>query len=98
IRGFVADPSNGQPIVQAQILAIPRTLDPSIVIPNDQSRPDGSFDLRGVAPGSYVLVANGRGPTAVLPLQVGDADVNGVAMAVTRGVRLSGRIVVEGQP
>ena len=58
IRGVVTEPAIGQPVAQAQVLAIPRTSDPSFVIPNDQSRPDGSFDIAGVAPGSYFLVAS----------------------------------------
>jgi hypothetical protein len=99
IRGVVTEPATGQPLVQAQVLAIPRTSDPSFVIPSDQSRPDGSFDIAGVAPGSYLLMANARdGRTGMLPLQVGDANVDNVAIAVTKGFQVSGRIVVEGQP
>ena len=98
IRGVVTEPANGQPVAQAQVLAVPRTSDPSFVIPNDQSRPDGSFDIAGVAPGSYFLFASARGLTGIVPLQVGDANVDNVAIAMTIGFQVSGRIVVEGQP
>jgi carboxypeptidase family protein len=98
IRGFVTDPLKGQPVVEAQILAIPRTSDPAFFIPNDRSRPDGRFDLAGVAPGSYILFASDRGRTGAVALQVGDANVDNVAIAVTGGVQVSGRVVVEGQP
>jgi carboxypeptidase family protein len=98
IRGVVTDPAIGRPVVQAQVLAIPRTSDPSFAIPSDQSRPDGSFDIAGVAPGSYVLFASSRGLTAAVPLQVGDANIDNVVMALTGGFQISGRVVVEGQP
>ena len=98
IRGVVTEPAIGQPVAQAQVLAIPRTSDPSFVIPSDQSRPDGSFDIAGVAPGSYFLVASARGRTGIVPLQVGDANIDNVVIATTIGFQVSGRIVVEGQP
>ena len=98
IRGVVTDPAIGRPVVQAQVLAIPRTSDPSFAIPSDQSSPDGSFDIAGVAPGSYFLFASSRGLTGSVPLQVGDANIDNVVMAVTGGFQISGRVVVEGQP
>jgi hypothetical protein len=98
IRGVVTEPAIGQPVVQASVLAIPRTSDPSFVIPNDQSRPDGSFDVAGVRPGSYFLVASARGRIGIVPLEVGDANVDNVTIATTIGFQVSGRIVVEGQP
>jgi hypothetical protein len=98
IRGVVTEPAIGQPVVQAQVMAVPRTSDPSLVIPSDQSRPDGSFDISGVAPGSYFLVASARGRIGIVPLQVGDANVDNVVVATTIGFQVPGRIVVEGQP
>ena len=57
----------------------------------------GEFDLAGLLPGSYLLVASNRGATGIVPLQVGDADVDGVMITVSDGFPLKGRIVVEGQ-
>ena len=72
---------------------------------------DGSFTLTNVAPGSYTLsarsgarIGGGRGgareAAAVeigwVPLVVGDSDVTGVAVNLTRGASLAGTVVAEG--
>ena len=72
---------------------------------------DGSFTIANVAPGSYILNARsgvgnrGRGAAArggteveigSLPLVVGDGDVTGVSIALTRGASIAGTIVTEG--
>ena len=98
IRGFVTSQATGQPLAQAQILVIPRTTDPSFAIPNDLTRPDGSFDVGGVVPGFYFLFASSRGETGGVALQVADANVDNVAVVATTGFNLSARLVVEGQP
>jgi hypothetical protein len=95
IRGSVL--ANGQPVAGAGVLAIPRTSDPSLVVPTDRSRADGSFDIAGVVPGSYFLFANDRSMTGAVSLQVGDANVDNVVIAVIPGFRVPGRIVVEGK-
>jgi hypothetical protein len=79
-------------------MAVPRTWDPSIVVPSDQARPDGSFDVAGVAPGSYFLVASARDRIGIVPLQVGDANIDNVVIATTIGFQVTGRVVIEGQP
>jgi hypothetical protein len=96
IRGIVVM-TNGQPVVDAGVLAVPRSSDPNLVVPADRSRADGSFDIAGVVPGSYLLFANDQSMTGVASLQVGDANVDNVVIAVTPGFRISGRIVVAGQ-
>ena len=72
---------------------------------------DGSFTITNVAPGSYVLNARsgarlggGRGgarqASAVeigsMPLVVGDSDVAGVAINLTRGASIAGTVVTDG--
>jgi hypothetical protein len=73
---------------------------------------DGTFLIANVAPGSYVLnarsgVGNGRAGRAgirggseleigTLPLVVGDGDVAGVTIALTRGASIAGTVVTEG--
>jgi hypothetical protein len=72
---------------------------------------DGSFTITNVAPGSYVLnarsgarIVGGRGgareASAVeigsLPLVVGDSDVTGLAINLTRGASIAGTVVTEG--
>jgi len=58
---------------------------------------DGSFELADVLPGSYVLTAmwfdEGKAHVARLPIDVGNADVDGVSIAITPGTDISGRII-----
>jgi protocatechuate 3,4-dioxygenase beta subunit len=61
---------------------------------------DGSFDLAGVAPGSYTLmVTTAFGRFRILgrqSLEVGDADVNNVTLVLPPRVAVSGTIVYAG--
>jgi hypothetical protein len=63
---------------------------------------DGSFELADILPGSYVLTAmwfdEGKPHIARLPIDVGNADVDGVSIAITPGTDISGRIIWEGTP
>jgi protocatechuate 3,4-dioxygenase beta subunit len=54
----------------------------------------GAFALDGVAPGKLALIARGPGHVAasVTPVEVKDADVDGVVVRVRRGVTLRGRV------
>jgi hypothetical protein len=73
---------------------------------------DGSFVIPNVAPGSYILNARsgiggrGRGGAVAragsaveigsLPVVVGDGDLTGVTIALTRGASIAGTVVAEG--
>lgn len=72
---------------------------------------DGSFTIVNVSPGSYLLNARsggrggrGRGgaveATALeigsVPVAVGDSDVTGVTISLTRGASIAGTVVTEG--
>ena len=63
--------------------------------------PDGTFELRGVAPGSYFVVglvnAQGKTFTARAPIQVGSSNIEGITLAIRGGVPVSGRVRVEGE-
>ena len=64
---------------------------------------DGSFEMKGVAPGEYNLTARARDPngqqhTARTRISVGTADVTNVTVAVRPGVEIRGRILLEGTP
>lgn len=72
-------------------------------------RPGGSFTLTNVAPGSYTLIAGGRGrgrrggggggdegEIAVMPLTVGTEDIAGLYVVTTKGAALSGTVVAAG--
>ena len=63
--------------------------------------PDGTFELRGVTPGSYFVVglvnAQGKTFTARAPIQVGSSNIEGITLAIRGGVPVSGRVRVEGE-
>jgi Carboxypeptidase regulatory-like domain len=62
--------------------------------------PQGVFELRGVVPGSYYLLAmsteGDKEYTAREPIEVSDSDVEGVSLVIGPGIDLKGRIRVEG--
>jgi Carboxypeptidase regulatory-like domain len=59
-------------------------------------RPDGSFTISNVSPGSYSLMVNaGGGPdgeSAVVSVTVGNEDLSGLNLVTGKGASLSGRI------
>ena len=60
-------------------------------------RPDGTFTIANVAPGSYTLHARtdlgpDEGEFARVPVTVGNDDLNGVNMATGRGATMTGTI------
>jgi hypothetical protein len=61
---------------------------------------DGTFEVRGVAPGSYVVSAiyfDGREQYgARQPVEVGNSDVEGITLVIGPGVDVAGRVSVEG--
>jgi protocatechuate 3,4-dioxygenase beta subunit len=61
----------------------------------------GAFEIRGVIPGSYVLVAmmsrDRRQRTARMPIEVGSANIEGIQMTFPPEMDLAGRVRVEGQ-
>jgi hypothetical protein len=62
----------------------------------------GSFELRGVRPGSYNLVVQQQGGqhnlTAHANVEVGEGDVEGVQMTARESADVKGRVVAEGNP
>jgi hypothetical protein len=60
-------------------------------------RPDGSFTISNVSPGSYSLIVNaGGGPDnegATTSITVGNEDLSGINLVTGKGAVLSGRIV-----
>jgi hypothetical protein len=65
---------------------------------------DGSFVIRNVPPGTYDLTASYRNGEsdgwhiARRQLEVGNSDVDGVMITISRGVNISGRLRWEGMP
>lgn len=67
---------------------------------NARVQPEGSFEVRGVTPGSYTVAAHlyldGKRYTASLPVEVGGADIEGIELEMASGVEIAGRVRVEG--
>lgn len=65
-------------------------------------RPDGTFDIAGVVPGSYNLMAVARteaGPSAAKTrIDVGDRGVDNVTLALRPGIPISGKVFIDGTP
>jgi protocatechuate 3,4-dioxygenase beta subunit len=63
---------------------------------------DGSFEVPDVLPGPYTLTAlwfdEGKSYQAHVSVEVGNADVDGVAVTIAQGASINGRIIWDGQP
>jgi Carboxypeptidase regulatory-like domain len=62
---------------------------------------DGSFEIRNVLPGSYILIAHSfdEGKTvrsARTVVDVGEADVGGVSLTIASGMTINGQILWDG--
>ena len=99
IRGRVLDPA-GRPVSGAAISAMPRASDPYFAIPHARSESDGSFELTGVASGSYQIFASIAGEARTMngysEANVADRDVQLAPIPMTTGFRFSGRFVIDG--
>jgi hypothetical protein len=99
IRGRVLDQA-GQPVGTANLSAMPRTTDPYFTVPHAQSSADGTFDMAGVAPGSYQILASAysesRAMDGIAAVDVAEKDIQNIPIVMTSGFKLSGRIVMEG--
>jgi hypothetical protein len=104
IAGVVLD-SRGNPFAGAALTLIRRDDRGPIASPLSASaRGDGTFVIRGVAPGSYALQVRGRsgqggGPEfAAAMLTVTGEDIDGFTLVTSRGAALGGQVVFDGTP
>ena len=56
----------------------------------------GTFTIRDVVPGSYVLQAAAPPSSARLPIEVTNTDIENLVVVVDSGVNINGKFVVEG--
>jgi Carboxypeptidase regulatory-like domain len=103
VRGRVYDAVNSRPGIHTTVLLEPRNAEVrrwTMTSQNFVQDPQGAFELRGVVPGSYYVVAlNTEGDkqyTAREAIEVSDSDVEGVSLVIGPGIDLKGRIRVEG--
>lgn len=96
IRGRVIDGSTGNPTT-ASLQLIPQNPPAIPPIPTGQAGQGGGFDMWGALPGADYLVASGPTGTGLLPVNVANADVNGVTLTMWPGQTIGGRIRVDGR-
>lgn len=103
IRGRVVSALSGQPI-QSPGLSL-RWNDPdntgSVTVPTDVTfDKDQNFEIKGVPPGQYWLIAagsdDGRTLTARVPLNIGEDEVGGVNIVIGPEIAWQGKLQIEG--
>jgi Carboxypeptidase regulatory-like domain len=104
IRGKVFNQITHKPEVGVNLVLLPKTNNREWDFGSQSTvqKTDGSFVLKEVLPGSYSLVSfwfdDGIRYINRQAIDVGDADVEGIAITVTAGNNISGRIMWEGHP
>ena len=96
VTGVAVD-SQGRPMM-GMVMAVPRGDSMMMMFgPPGQIRPDGSFAISGLAPGTYVLQTNGPGgnESASAEVTVGGDDVNGIRLVASLPSAASGRVIVD---
>lgn len=85
-------------------LSVVREGEELLFITGSDSRiaPDGTFDISGLAPGSYNLtlfpMIGSIRPVARQHVELGNADVNDVALEINNGLSVRGKVRIEGTP
>jgi hypothetical protein len=104
VRGNVYNQITHKPGVGVTLILLPKTANREwdSAFPTTVQKPDGSFVIQEVLPGSYVLASfwfdEDNAYVNRQAVDVGNADVEGIAMTVSPGTNVNGRIVWEGQP
>jgi hypothetical protein len=102
VRGRVVSPFSGRPENPVMVMLEPREGSPGGMFARESSSvgPGGSFELRGVIPGSYTLVAYWQQGeeryTGRKSLDVGAVNLDDVVVELTAGAKVSGTLRVEG--
>src|SRR5262249_20033204 len=68
-----------------------------IVVPSGTTDPRGEFDVTGLTAGSYWIFANRDRMLGVVPVEVGNTDVQNVTIGITPGFNVSGRYTFDGR-
>ncbi len=95
IRGITINGTTGLP-ESMQISLTPRNSSILTGISSSlRSADNGSFEITGVVPGSYYLIASGDISRAVLPVDIANSDLNNVALTTTVGLTINGRVTID---
>ena len=104
VRGNVYNQITHKPGVGVMVILLPKSSSREwdYAAPTTVQKADGSFVMREVLPGSYTLTSfwfeDSIGYVNRQAVDVGNADVEGIAMTITPGSNISGRILWEGRP
>jgi protocatechuate 3,4-dioxygenase beta subunit len=98
VTGVAVD-AQGRPMM-GMVMAVPRGDSVMMMFgPPGQIRPDGSFAIGGLAPGTYMLQTQPNGPggneSASAEVTVGGDDVNGIRLVASLPSTASGRVIVD---
>lgn len=67
VRGSVRNGVTGEPGKGAQVRLSPREWSATVIMPSATANDKGEFDIAGVVPGSYLLIANMNTPNPAAP-------------------------------
>jgi hypothetical protein len=104
IRGRVYNQITHKPGTGTNVLLMPKTNRREWGSEQQASvqKQDGSFEIPEVLPGSYLLTAfwfdQGKIYSTRMPVEVGSADVEGLAVTIAPGISINGRIIWDGKP
>jgi hypothetical protein len=103
VRGQVVSGATGQPVANVNVVLEPRQRPGSrgpIMRSRAMGANRGAFEVRGVVPGSYDLVAisNDRNNrmSARVPVDVSGSDIQNVSVLLAPGFSVPGRVTAEG--
>ncbi len=104
IRGRVSNQITGKPGAGTNVMLMPKTnrREWDSVQHANVEKQDGSFDIPEVLLGSYVLTAlwfdEGKIYSTRMSVEVGNADVEGLALTIAPGMNINGQIIWDGKP
>jgi protocatechuate 3,4-dioxygenase beta subunit len=105
IRGHVYNQITNKAGTRTDVFLLPKTKSREWTGGEQRSfvqKQDGSFEIANVLPGSYVLTAiwfdEGKAHSARVPIDVSNADVEGISITISPGTDINGRIIWEGTP
>jgi hypothetical protein len=79
---------------------VPRNISHDTSVASDQTGENGTFDISGIVPGSYFLVATlgeEEDLTGQMPIEVGNTDLEQVTLILGPRFNVRGRVIIEGQ-
>jgi hypothetical protein len=103
VRGKVIDGTTNKPAMNVNVM-LTREGEFSPMMSGNMSfvrNAEGTFEISGVTPGSYILMANqmtnGKQLSAQLPVDVGSKNLENLVLTLNEGATLNGSVKVEGQ-